>query len=376
MTRKLPWKRDGAFVASPSTSSSARLSLTPAANRRPKDEVKSGRESKESLSSAAAIKKPFRRSLHRSASTSPPPEPLQESFMIEGFDEDDQYRMVEDEFFATAQRFTAHLHAAEYQRLKEAAKSSNAATIRDILRPVTMGMTDLVRRKQERKSLLEKQRKATREAKRKAHDSSDEGNSRLHSTALFGLMESPRKQATRLLDDITAISTTTRAAAGFGRPASRSRSSQAQYRSVLDARSTSGPAKTAHKYHIFDVDDDDDDMDASVRRTISTTPRTTRPPVSVPRSTELPAPVATSSATRPVAVKAWTKLPAPLPTTSPAKPAETAVTFQEPEPSDDSDGDIFNVKNRVLQRRARERRAKFTSKTSTTTPANDFIPGF
>lgn len=34
---------------------------------------------------------------------------------------DDRFRMVEDEFLATAQQFTRHLHQAEYQRLKAAA---------------------------------------------------------------------------------------------------------------------------------------------------------------------------------------------------------------------------------------------------------------
>ncbi len=36
--------------------------------------------------------------------------------MIDGLEDDDKYRMVEDEFVATAGTFTAHLHAAEYQR--------------------------------------------------------------------------------------------------------------------------------------------------------------------------------------------------------------------------------------------------------------------
>lgn len=43
--------------------------------------------------------------------------------MIEDYDNDDKWRMVEDEFFTTARLFTAHLHLAEYNRLKkEAAK--------------------------------------------------------------------------------------------------------------------------------------------------------------------------------------------------------------------------------------------------------------
>lgn len=49
---------------------------------------------------------------------------------------DDRYRMVEDEFLCTAQRFTTHLHRAEYDRLKARARSNHALTIRDMERPV------------------------------------------------------------------------------------------------------------------------------------------------------------------------------------------------------------------------------------------------
>src|ERR1700760_3691392 len=41
--------------------------------------------------------------------------------MIDGYDADDGWRMVEDEFFLTARRFTAHLHQAEYKRLNKLA---------------------------------------------------------------------------------------------------------------------------------------------------------------------------------------------------------------------------------------------------------------
>jgi len=48
--------------------------------------------------------------------------------MIDGLGHDDRYRMVEDEFAQTARTLTVHLHAAEYQRLKDATKSQNAET--------------------------------------------------------------------------------------------------------------------------------------------------------------------------------------------------------------------------------------------------------
>ncbi|EEP75511.1 predicted protein [Uncinocarpus reesii 1704] len=61
----------------------------------------------------------------RSASTSPVREPPPEEFMREGLENDEVYIMVEDEFLATAQAFTRHLHYAEYARRKKAAKLAN-----------------------------------------------------------------------------------------------------------------------------------------------------------------------------------------------------------------------------------------------------------
>lgn len=58
----------------------------------------------------------------RSPSTSPPLAPPVIELMRPGFDEDDAYMMVEDEFQAVAQSYTAHLHHAEYKRLMKLAK--------------------------------------------------------------------------------------------------------------------------------------------------------------------------------------------------------------------------------------------------------------
>lgn len=58
-----------------------------------------------------------------SSSPPPPGPPLPElDPMIEGLDGDDVYMMVEDEFYATAQTFTAHLHHAAYKRLMKEAR--------------------------------------------------------------------------------------------------------------------------------------------------------------------------------------------------------------------------------------------------------------
>jgi hypothetical protein len=121
--------------------------------------------------------------------------------MIEGIDHDDQYRMVEDEFLAVAGEFTRHLHTAEYQRLKGLAKSQNADAIQNISRPVTGGMTDLVKRRHAALDTASKQRRgiARTLGKRAAGNASDEEEpSRRPATSLQGLMDSPRKQTVPL----------------------------------------------------------------------------------------------------------------------------------------------------------------------------------
>ncbi|KXX76771.1 hypothetical protein MMYC01_206037 [Madurella mycetomatis] len=157
----------------------------------------------------------------RSPSTSPPPEPLKEEyaahndnktsasltplrFMIEGVEHDDKYRMVEDEFLAVAGDFTRHLHAAEYQRLKNLAKLQNAETIQNISRPVTGEMTDLAKRRHAALDTAAKQRRGAskvlgKRAARNGPTSGDEGAPRRRpATSLQGLMDSPRKQAVPL----------------------------------------------------------------------------------------------------------------------------------------------------------------------------------
>lgn len=134
----------------------------------------------------------------RSLSTSPPPEPLSEEFMVPS---DDKYRMVEDEFLAMAGSFTRHLHAAEYQRLKDMASSHNADMIRTISRPVTGRMTDLVKKRQEALKLAERQGKVLRKRKGRDEEETDDeegGEVPWAGTSLQGLMESPRKIGVKL----------------------------------------------------------------------------------------------------------------------------------------------------------------------------------
>lgn len=84
--------------------------------------------------------------------------------MAQGFDNDDRWRMVEDEFYSVASRFTAHLHAAQYRRLKDEAKKRNP-TIQPLARPVTRAPTLDVVRRQAASTLAASQRRAIAAAK-------------------------------------------------------------------------------------------------------------------------------------------------------------------------------------------------------------------
>lgn len=145
--------------------------------------------------------------LSRFPSTSPPPEPLREEFMIEGPRYDDRYRMVEDEFLAVAGEFTRHLHAAEYQRLKSLASSKNAETIDNISRPVTGAPTDAVRQRHARLETAARQQKGLTKVlgKRVDHDS-DSGDKPWTGTSLQGLMDSPRKKKVPLNRSLSSLS--------------------------------------------------------------------------------------------------------------------------------------------------------------------------
>jgi hypothetical protein len=137
----------------------------------------------------------------RSPSTSPPPEPPKEECVLSSLSltlshadcpttrymapTDDLWQMVEDEFYQTAQKFTAHLHRAEYQRQKRLAASQNAAAISAIERP-TVGEA----------SRLMRQREAL--TNRTQAQQSGLGGDISATSGLRGLMDSP-KQADRVL---------------------------------------------------------------------------------------------------------------------------------------------------------------------------------
>ena len=288
--------------------------------------------------------------------------------MIEGPEADDRYRMVEDELLSVARRFTAHLHAVEYQRLQEASKSQNAGTIKDISRPVVGPMTDLVRRKQERRALAVNRRCARREAPGSGDDTATESDDYYRGTSLYGLMESPRKKAKRL-DALAITSTTTRAAAGFDET---SRSKAGPFGVVSQTTSDdlpgSRPKRDVSRIHTNDeTTDDDNDLDRqgptnlvnkSAQQLIPS--REQLPPIRPSQGVDKSQTSGTSNESR------FGEIVAPLPGKANSNSADL---------SDATNDDYFSrLKNRRASlKSSRERRKTGTGNTASN---QDVIPGF
>ncbi|KAL9059594.1 MAG: hypothetical protein Q9162_001099 [Coniocarpon cinnabarinum] len=119
MPRTLPWLRNDTNDTASSTSQQNNSERHEQKRREQKDDINFSRPDKR------------QRGL-RSPSTSPPPAPPDVEFMQDG---DEQWLMVEDEFLATAQTFTQHMHHAEYQRMKQLNKRKNQDMTESIKRP-------------------------------------------------------------------------------------------------------------------------------------------------------------------------------------------------------------------------------------------------
>lgn len=154
-------------------------------------------------------------------------------YIIPGFEHDDMYIMVEDEFYAIAQQFTRHLHHAEYIRRKKQAKKMNASVLRDMERPTdsTTRMSGETLKRKQSERLHERQRKGLEPVVRRPENSDDSDDSHKeedviededeereddpwYGTSLHAFMASPRKN--RSLVGLEKIRSNTRAAAGFG----------------------------------------------------------------------------------------------------------------------------------------------------------------
>ncbi|KAL8720054.1 MAG: hypothetical protein Q9225_003022 [Loekoesia sp. 1 TL-2023] len=141
--------------------------------------------------------------------------------------------MVEDEFLATAQLFTSHLHHAEYVRLKNAAKARNSA-LNTTVRPtdsITAMRAETIKKKQAearagRNKLALEQMKESARGKITESDHSDDFSEESDAdkapwagTSLQGLMApDARKQNLTSLSGLHGIKSSTRAAKGYSKP--------------------------------------------------------------------------------------------------------------------------------------------------------------
>jgi hypothetical protein len=189
--------------------------------------------------------------------------------MNEGVDRDDKYRMVEDEFLTVAQKWTVHLHAQEYKRLEKMVKARNAETINSISRPVSDRMPDHARRREESVAKSKAQRDTLEGLLRKKSDAEDTDSNEdglpYVGTSLHDLMGSPGKKAASL-SKIGPAQATTRAAAGFQKPAQTKTASKQRtdFHSPL-SESNHQPTLPSKDSEVSTAsEDEDDDLDAPI----------------------------------------------------------------------------------------------------------------
>ncbi|KAF2164790.1 hypothetical protein M409DRAFT_24695 [Zasmidium cellare ATCC 36951] len=202
MPRKLPWL-DGA-------SKKETRKSTPAPRAPKKRSSSTDRlvnSDLEDLDPAPRNERPKKRR-QREPSSSPPPMIAPEiSYMREGLTADDIYVMVEDEFYSTAQLFTAPLHRAAYDRLKRLHRSRGAEALANIERGTDQNtkVGTALRRKMEAK---ERRGKAVEEE-------SDDDDEYMAVPELAGLMTSSQMIGERRVEGVAKARSNTRAAAGF-----------------------------------------------------------------------------------------------------------------------------------------------------------------
>ncbi|KAF3068864.1 hypothetical protein CFAM422_007899 [Trichoderma lentiforme] len=313
MTRKLPWKRE----SESSSSNSARNTTA----QSPKLPTARKYENRDVLRTPVS-----RRHVRRVLDSGPL--------------NDDKFRMVDDEFLHMAQRFTAHLHRAEYDRLKALAKAQNAATISEIERPVVASAVPTARARQRSEAAQNsmKRRKAL-EA-----ESGEDGDNRKAkedeqrspwATGLRGLMEAPRREGRTIMPAASASSSSsrTRAAAGY----SSKSSPQQDHRSRELSPSLPSLASSSKRVKL--------DLPANPKSTATQSRNTPQHP----RNSN-PNPQATSS--RP------TELPKGVP-----RPDSSRTKADNQPPSvynvdDDLDDDLFGLHERRMSRKKSREQSK------------------
>ena len=213
--------------------------------------------------------------IDRTPSTSPPPAPPPEELMKEGQDADDGWIMVEDELLSIAQKYTQHMHHAEYVRLKQLAKTRSQSTMSATSRPFDPRTASRYVARQDRSRGIpetgtETSTKDLSSATREVDDlEKDRDDDPWVGTSLFGLMTSPRK-AQRSLGRIRKSYSGTRAASDHTRKilfTDREKTSPMRKGKGIVAGNKKYNGEVAQS-EIEDEADGDDDLEAPIRRSV------------------------------------------------------------------------------------------------------------
>ncbi len=293
--------------------------------------------------------------------------------------------MVEDEFLATARAFTAHLHHAEYLRLKNAAKARSEKAVNGIgiERPVD-GVTAMraeTRKQKEAKAREKKVRGAVdgivapgegrrpSDGEGEGSDISDLEEGEKHDdpwqgTQLQRFMTKSPKKGLKGLTGLQGVVSHTRAAAGFQKPEKR----DGRGVSPTPARGVDG-MKGGDREEEEEDDEDTDDLDAPTY-TRPRPPTRPNPSLTKPKPSQ---PVATAAVKHPPKPKPKAKSPrlpqprafldvTPLPKHPPKLPPDPKpVIKQEPVVKYESPNrgeDIRRIRERTEARRRRKERTR------------------
>ena len=194
--------------------------------------------------------------------------------MHEGYDADDIFMVVEDEFQTVAQSFTHHLHHAEYVRLKKKARTASLPTSTIPLD----GMGAETRNELEAKNPSSRQNRAIKDmigvadlaSPEEEEEEEEKANDPWQGTSLAGLMSKDSTQTRTALIGLGQIPSSTRAARGFGRGEADSLPKREEDRSVLEIfggkRSRSSATSPSPRPPIgASSEEEDDDLDMRSR---------------------------------------------------------------------------------------------------------------
>ena len=183
-------------------------------------------------------------------------------FMHDGYQADDIYMLVEDEFQTVAQSFTRHLHHAEYVRMKEKARDAPHT----VPEPVN-GMRPETKQRLQAQALHARQRSAVKGMVQGAapENSSEEDEAKEDDpslgTSLAGLMAADGNHKKTALVGLEKISSSTRAAHGFSSGARDSSGRRTEKKSILEifgGRQKKGQEPATQVPEYFEEDEEDD----------------------------------------------------------------------------------------------------------------------